>query len=84
MITKHPIPDNNNTTVPLLNAQTETMMKMLKTDIMAAYSVCYDKETKSKPSNIPKSQAKALVELRKDNNIIGKQSNKQLVQDSQC
>ena len=60
------------------------MMKILKTDIMAAFSVCYDKETKSKPSNIPKSQAKALVELRKDNNIIGKQSNKQLVQDSLC
>ena len=59
------------------------MMKMLKTDIMAAYSVFYDKETKSKPSNIPAMQAKALVELRKDKN---KQSDKdkQLVQDSLC
>jgi hypothetical protein len=43
---KHPIPSNNNTKkspAPLLNTQTETMLKMLKTDIMATYSTCYDK-----------------------------------------
>ena len=76
---KHPIPSNNNTKkspAPLLNTQTETMLKMLKTDIMATYSTCYDKEVKTKPSNIPKTHAKALVELQKDKNIIVKQSDK--------